>query len=73
MLIEAYDIKALVEHNLNVQDRTFVRAIDVVQRSPLLARLAVKNDQPLYALPGGGRVTKTEIINMLKEQRHGTI
>lgn len=66
-MIEAKDIQQLRTRDLKINDRIFVLALNVVQRSPLIVRIdTTRAGLPLYALPGGGRATERDIRNMIR-------
>lgn len=69
MLLDTTDILKLRDHDLNVGDRTFLRAFDVANRNPVLYQPATRGTEPLYAVPGGQRGTEQEIRQMLQEAR----
>ncbi|MDZ7804705.1 hypothetical protein [Thiohalophilus sp.] len=65
VLLNPNQLQQLRGDDITIKGITFIRAVDIVARSPAVFKPARHGNTPLYALPGGGRATEREIINLL--------
>ena len=67
---ESGDLReTLSGENLRIGGMTLMRAVDITGDRPRTYRLAKRDGEPLYALPGGTRATVKQIIVLLKKPK----